>query len=144
MTQPSFLQFVKSGLDLNFMVAIDFTSSNGSYDMIGSLHYYNEDSFRRGNLNSYEQAITTVGNVLEYYDTDKRFPTYGFGACIGDSKTTSHCFALNRNDADPEVSGIRGILDAYHAIIPQIHFKGPTLFANVLNKAIECSSLRWR
>ncbi|CBK23869.2 uncharacterized protein [Blastocystis hominis] len=137
-TQPSFLQFVKSGLDLNFMVAIDFTASNGSYDAVGTLHYYNTESFRRGNLNSYEKAITLVGNVLEYYDTDKKFPTYGFGACIDQSTTTSHCFALNRNEDDPEVDGIRGILDAYHAIIPQIRFKGPTLFSNVLKKAIQC------
>lgn len=120
------------------MVAIDFTASNGSYDAVGTLHYYSEESFRRGHLNSYEKAITLVGNVLEYYDTDKKFPTYGFGACIDNSKTTSHCFALNRNENDPEVDGIRGILDAYHAIIPQIHFKGPTLFSNVLKKAIQC------
>ena len=120
------------------MVAIDFTASNGSYDAVGTLHYYNTESFRRGNLNSYEKAITLVGNVLEYYDTDKKFPTYGFGACIDQSTTTSHCFALNRNEDDPEVDGIRGILDAYHAIIPQIRFKGPTLFSNVLKKAIQC------
>ena len=101
------------------MVAIDFTASNGSYDAVGTLHYYSEESFRRGHLNSYEKAITLVGNVLEYYDTDKKFPTYGFGACIDNSKTTSHCFALNRDENDPEVDGIRGILDAYHAIIPQ-------------------------
>lgn len=119
------------------MVAIDFTSSNGDYKMINSLHYYDPDTFRRGQLNQYEKAITTVGNVLEYYDTDKRFPTYGFGACLDGSKTTSHCFALNRNESDPEVSRIQGILDIYHQIIPQITFKGPTLFSYILNKAIQ-------
>ena len=58
-------------------------------------------------------AISAVGMVLEHYDTDKRFPTYGFGAGLPPSFTASHCFALNGNPSDPEVEGMQGILQAY-------------------------------
>lgn len=54
-----------------------------------------------------------MGRVLEHYDTDKRFPAYGFGAALPPSGATSHCFALNFNPANPEVAGVQGILQAY-------------------------------
>ena len=28
--------------------------------------------------NEYLQAIKSVGNILQYYDSDKQFPVYGF------------------------------------------------------------------
>jgi hypothetical protein len=31
-------------------------------------------------MNSYQQAIVTVGEILLAYDYDQRIPTYGFGA----------------------------------------------------------------
>jgi len=31
------------------------------------------------NLNQYQSAILSCGEVLEFYDTDKRFPVWGFG-----------------------------------------------------------------
>lgn len=136
--KATFLQYVKSGLDINFMVAIDFTGSNGDPSSPTSLHYFNSSLFANGQLNPYEQAIATVGGVLEFYDNDRFFPTYGFGACLNGNRTSSHCFAVNRNEADPNVFGVQGIIDAYHAIVPMIRFSGPTLFANVLMKAVEC------
>lgn len=50
---------------------------------------------------------------MEHYDSDKRFPTWGFGASLPPAYTTSHCFALNGNASDPEVAGVKGILEAY-------------------------------
>ena len=47
------------------------------------------------------QAILGVGEVLQFYDTDRRFPAWGFGA-----KTqghVSHCFNLNTATNDCEV-----------------------------------------
>lgn len=54
-----------------------------------------------------------MGLVLEHYDTDKRFPCWGFGAALPPAGTTSHCFALNGNAGNPEVQGVKGILEAY-------------------------------
>jgi hypothetical protein len=34
------------------------------------------------NSNPYEQAIIEVGNILEQYDSDKRYPVFGFGKCL--------------------------------------------------------------
>ncbi len=58
-------------------------------------------------------AISAVGRVLEFYDKDKHFPTYGFGAVLPPNNVTSHCFPLNGNAHNPEVAGVQGILQAY-------------------------------
>lgn len=58
-------------------------------------------------------AISAVGFVLEHYDHDKLFPTYGFGAQLPPTNVVSHCFPLNGNPHNPEVAGVQGILQAY-------------------------------
>lgn len=133
--KPSFLQFIQHGLIVNFMVAVDFTSSNGDPNDIRSLHYHNPNHYRRGIYNPYEKAIKTVSDVLVYYDTDQLFPCYGFGACLNHNPVASSCFALNGNEVNPNVNGIDGILQAYHNTLNRVQFSGPTLFAEVLKKA---------
>ena len=78
--KASFLQFVQSGLELNFMVAIDFTGSNGDPTYPNSLHHCDPNAFAHGGMNEYERTIAMVGDVLEFYDTDRQYPVYGFGA----------------------------------------------------------------
>lgn len=51
--------------------------------------------------------------MLEFYDRDKMFPTYGFGAVLPPNNTVSHCFPLNGSPHNPEVAGVQGILQAY-------------------------------
>lgn len=108
----SFLQYITSGCELNFMVAIDFTGSNGIPSSPTSLHYispigklnqYCDISFR------YEVAISGIGSVLEYYDTDKKFPSYLFGGRVNGQ--VEHCYPLNGNYSDPEVNGVSGKSD---------------------------------
>ena len=74
--QYSFLDYLSAGFELNFMVAIDFTASNGNPRLPDSLHYIDPS----GRPNAYQKAIVEVGEVLQFYDSDKRFPTWGFGA----------------------------------------------------------------
>ena len=50
--------------------------------------------------------MQAVGAILQSYDTDQKFPLYGFGGKLLDSKAASHCFALNGNIFDPEVKTI--------------------------------------
>ena len=76
-----------------------------------------------------------IGNVIEFYDTDRMFPVYGFGAMWQDSYEVSHCFPLNHNESDPEVPGVEGIMSIYHASLPSLRFFGPTFFSSVLTKA---------
>jgi hypothetical protein len=35
-----------------------------------------------------------VGEVIQFYDSDRRFPAWGFGGRTGDG-TISHCFNMN-------------------------------------------------
>ena len=143
--KASFLQFVQQGLDINFMVCIDFTGSNGDPRYPNSLHYANPNAFMQGQFNQYdsitavifryEKAIYMIGNVIEFYDSDRMFPVYGFGACRFNTSTTEHCFALNNNEANPEVSGVQGIMNLYHSKLLELQFSGPTLFAPILAKA---------
>ena len=79
------------------------------------------------------QAILAVGQVLEHYDSDRTFPAFGFGAKIG--HYTSHCFALNGDDARPEVVGIDGVLQAYQHAIRKYELAGPTYFQEVIGRA---------
>jgi len=48
--------------------------SNGPVNDPNSLH-----SMANVNNNEYMQAIKAVGEILQYYDSDKAIPTYGFG-----------------------------------------------------------------
>lgn len=70
-------------------VAIDFTGSNGSPSEPDSLHYL----IPSGRLNQYQQAIVSIGSILQDYDTDKMFPVYGFGGMLV-GEPVSHCFPI--------------------------------------------------
>ena len=133
------------------MVAIDFTGSNGNPNSPSSLHYIHPSTaipapptgiasyppvVSHKFMNPYELAIRAVGPVLEYYDSDKLFPTYGFGACAQGSTTTSHCFPLNGNPTQPEVYGIQGVMEVYQNAIRSLRFSGPTLFEFILEQAV--------
>lgn len=52
------------------------------------------------------QAILEVGEVLQVYDSDKRFPAWGFGARPIDGPV-SHCFNLNGSNSYCEVNNCR-------------------------------------
>lgn len=72
-------------------VAIDFTGSNGHPSHPQSLHHVDQS----GQLNQYQQAIWSIGHILQDYDSDKMFPVYGFGGVLGNAPV-SHCFPICR------------------------------------------------
>lgn len=61
----SFLEYVMNGCSIDLNIAIDFTLSNGNPREPSSLHYFDP------NRNQYLQAIRNVGEILQYYNTDK-------------------------------------------------------------------------
>lgn len=61
----SFLEYIFGGCDLNLAIAIDFTLSNGKPTDRDSLHNLNIQR------NEYYKALSEVGKILEFYDTDK-------------------------------------------------------------------------
>lgn len=84
--------------------------------------------------NEYMHAIRSVGKILESYDSDQKFPMYGFGGKIpGIPNHTSHCFALNGDIYNPEVQGVEGMINAYRSSIQKAPLSGPTYFNNIIN-----------
>ena len=61
--------------------------------------------------NDYVAVIKSVATMLADYDTDKKFPAFGFGAKAPEFfKGVSYCFPLNFDSDDPEVVGIQASL----------------------------------
>lgn len=54
-----------------------------------SLHFLSKNK-----PNDYQKAILSVGEILNYYDSDKKYPVYGFGAKVPtlNGYQLSHCF----------------------------------------------------
>ena len=72
---PSFIDYLRGGLQFNMIVAIDFTASNGITVNPQSLHYINEEE-----PNQYQIAIMAISQILLNYDTNKRIAAFGFGS----------------------------------------------------------------
>eukprot|EP00898_Chlorokybus_atmophyticus_P000712 jgi/Chlat1/1641/Chrsp127S01948 len=125
--RPSFLDYIFGGCEISFLVAVDFTASNGDPAYPNSLHYFDPE----GRPNQLSQLL--------FYDTDKKFPVWGFGGQVGNN-TVSHCFNLNGNPQNPEVAGVQGILDAYMQAIQHVSLSGPTLFTPVINASVSIAS----
>ena len=64
MYRPSFLDYIKSGVQLNVSLAVDFTASNRPINDPSSLHYI-------GQRNSYQKALQSVCEILLDYDYNK-------------------------------------------------------------------------
>lgn len=130
---PTFTEFIAGGMEISLMVAIDFTASNGDPANPTSLHHI--DPY--GALNQYQDALTAVGNILQPYDSDQKYPVYGFGAKLrqanGQNSPVQHCFPVYGGGV--EVHGVEGILQAYKDGVQNVILSGPTLFGPLINAA---------
>ncbi|RZC80340.1 hypothetical protein C5167_042910 [Papaver somniferum] len=117
-TQYSFLDYISSGFELSFMVAVDFTASNGDPDYPALLHYVDPT----GRLNSYQQ----------------RFPAWGFGGRTTEG-VVSHCFNLNGSRNESEV-GVNGIMSAYSSALHNVSLDDPTLLEKIIEKATQIAA----
>ncbi|RLN21234.1 hypothetical protein BBI17_004161 [Phytophthora kernoviae] len=84
-------------------------------------------------MNDYQSAITATGAILEPYDSDKRFPVYGFGGLV--NGVVNHCFPLTFDPSQPEVEGVNGIMSAYSNSFQFVQLHGPTMFAPLVHQA---------
>jgi len=125
----SFVSFLKGGLELQLMVAIDFTGSNGDPRDAKSLHYMGYPQFE----SQYMKVIKSVGRVLAPYDADGQIAAYGFGANLNPhGKQVSHCFNLTLSPDQEEVDGIEGLCEAYKQCLNRVQLYGPTYFGEIL------------
>lgn len=76
---PTLSDFIMGGCEISLLVGIDYTGSNGDPREPTSLHYIDPTN-RTWNI--YQQAIYSVGNVLEPYDSDRLYGVFGFGARV--------------------------------------------------------------
>ena len=127
-TVPTFLDYLRGGMQMNLMVSIDFTGSNGDPAQPTSLHYMNPVQ-----PNQYVRAIMSVGDILMEYDTDKQVPAFGFGARLPDGNVNM-CFHLNF-EQNPYVPGVQGVLDCYGRALASVRLSGPTNFAPTIATA---------
>jgi hypothetical protein len=124
---PSFIDYISGGCEISLCVAIDYTGSNGDPRVPGTLHYMSHD----GSKNGYEKAIAAIGTILASYDSDKKFPVWGFGAKLGGQ--IRHCFQVG---SKAEVDGVDGLLKAYReAFAGGIVMSGPTDITEVIQTA---------
>ncbi|RWS28392.1 copine-8-like isoform X2 [Leptotrombidium deliense] len=126
----SFLDYIKGGTQMHFVVAVDFTASNGDVRNSDSLHYIDPMSMRP---NSYEIALQSVGEIIQYYDNSGYFAGFGFGAKIPPNNELSHAFPLNNNPQHPYCNGIADLLTCYRRSLSYVTLYGPTNFAPVIN-----------
>ena len=130
----TFISYLRSGMNINLTIGIDFTGSNGHYLDQPSYHYLN------AGLNNYEKAIRSCGDIVAHYDNDQLFPVFGFGFCFIDSnlnifegKYTDFNYPINCNLNDPSIKYIDGVLKVYRSFITKIHLSGPTYFSPMIN-----------
>jgi len=124
--QPSFTDYLGGGCEIQLGVAIDFTGSNGDPRQPGTLHHINPNE-----QNDYEKAITAIGGVLANYDTDRKFPVWGFGA-----KYSGKVYHLFQCGATAEVDGVPGIIEAYQKTFQTgLIMSSPTVITQVVDTA---------
>lgn len=126
---------VRGGCELNLMIGIDYTASNGQPSDAASLHHFSPQG-----LNQYQQAMFETVRILQHYDSDKLFPVYGFGGQLGGAHV-NHCFPLTMNPSQPHVHGVDGIMQVYAESFQHVVLSGPTLFAPYVRSLQTCLSL---
>ena len=133
-SNPSLISYLRSGMNINLTIGIDFTGSNGHYKDEPSYHYLD------AGMNNYEKAIRSCGDIVAHYDDDQLFPVFGFGFCFIDSslnnflgKYTDFNYPINCNLDDPKIKYIDGVLKEYRTFITKIHLSGPTYFSPMIN-----------
>ncbi|CAI5705284.1 unnamed protein product [Peronospora effusa] len=129
--EHTFIDYLRGGLEMNLIIGIDYTASNGPPNDPRSLHFLDP----RG-PNQYQHAISSTVSILQEYDADKQFPVYGFGGIPPGAHDVDHCFPLNLNPSNPEVAGSHGVLQLYTSSLGHIRLHGPTFFAPLINQSL--------
>ncbi|KNC53149.1 copine-8 [Thecamonas trahens ATCC 50062] len=129
--KPSFIDYLAGGLEMNLIIGIDYTASNGNPANPSSLHYLSPYE-----PNAYEKAMTAVGAVVGPYDHDQEFPTLGFGARLP-TGATSFCFPVAGTQAPVAIHGMPAVVQAYRNSLQFLALHGPTNFAPLIHAVIE-------
>ncbi|ORX44169.1 Copine-domain-containing protein [Piromyces finnis] len=130
----SFMDFPMGGTEIAVSFSVDFTSSNGNKNDPSSLHY-NSPNYDPNNfftLNEYQKAISSIGYVLEPYDSTKTMEVYGYGGEFFNRKYVEFECPLTGDPDNPSVYGVAGILTAYYNTLQTVVLYGPTNFSPII------------
>ncbi|KAK6732899.1 hypothetical protein RB195_016962 [Necator americanus] len=123
----SFLDYIVSGTQLHYEVAVDFSSDESI--ATADQHRFDADL---------QLAIRAVGGILRDYTPNRLFAAFGMGAKTPPTFQEAHEFHLNFN-IDPICRGLDGVIEAYRkaqsVVVPMKSAK----FAPVVNSAIRLS-----
>jgi hypothetical protein len=135
----TFIDFPMNGTEIAVSFAIDFTSSNGDKNLPTSLHYNSQDYDINNffTLNEYQKAISSIGYVLEPYDTSRYMEVYGYGGKFFNKNYVEFDCSLTGDPNNPSVLGVTGILNAYYNALQTAVLYGPTNFAPIIRKISE-------
>jgi hypothetical protein len=91
-----------------------------------SLHHFSKDK-----MNVYEKSISKICTILSEYDSDQKYPVWGFGGKRNGK--IDHCFRCGEQE---EADGVTGILEAYkQAFKAGIAMSSPTNITEVIRAA---------
>ena len=128
----SFIDYMKNGVQIKFSIGIDFTNSNGNIKDPNSLHKIVPEC-----NNDYEQAIKCFGTIMSHYDYDELFPVYGFGAITDiNNQAPNMCFNINFKN-NPEIYTLDDVINQYHNCLKILSLSEPIKFSPLIKKEIE-------
>lgn len=102
------MEYIQGGCQIQLVIGVGLSS-----------RYSKKDENSNCDEDQCGQILRSVMEILQYYDDDKMYPIYGFGAKvdlgISYPKVTSQCLALNGDVFNPEVSGLEETIGTYKA-----------------------------
>lgn len=116
-----FTEYLRGGLDIPLIVGVDFNAMNRYKDDPQSLHFVNPTS-----PNNYQQALSSVSDLLLKYNKTKNVPMYGFGAFPHmpgfNPSIPNHFFPCSGSWQNCAARGIRGIYSLYNNALMNVGF----------------------
>lgn len=121
----TFIDYLRSGVEFNMTVAVDFSAKNRPQTDAKSLHSLTSDS------NSYLSALKSLSEFFKHFDSTGHCDVYGFGAKVGGSDYISHCFPVASN-----VCGSEGAEQAYREILGSVEFASPCYLHKIIQQLL--------
>lgn len=122
---PTFSDYLKNGVKLNMITAIDFTNSNNSHQFVSN------------KPNEFQECILSIGSILSKYMVDSKFTIIGFGGQINGQN--DDCFNIDRGKK--WLNSLDEISTAYKETSNIINRSKQANFSPVIRKAQSINSM---
>jgi hypothetical protein len=126
---PTVVDFLRIGVGVGLMAAIDFTTTNGKVSLESSLHY-------QGEKNRYEKLLGEFVDIVGQYGAKPML--FGFGGIVNGQD--SPCFELPVKGKVPRDAVVR----AYRTAVKTVDQAVPVMLSPLIITAMEIASERFR